>query len=198
MIDYSKYKYIIGVDECGTGSIAGPLAVSGVKAPTDWTMDGLKDSKKLKKVIFKMQDNILANFSSNNISYHIAQRSNQEIDSIGLAKALKDAYVEIFHKLYEPDSLIITDGTLKFDNLGVDNYDKISLIKADTKIPTVMAASILGKAYRDKIMHDLHTTYPKYDFISNVGYSSKKHLEAIKSHGYSDIHRRSYKIKSLV
>jgi ribonuclease HII len=129
---------------------------------------------------------------SKEINYHLAERSNTEIDKVGIAVALKDAYVEIFHALYDTDSLIISDGILKFDNLGVDAYDKVSIIKADTKYPAVMAASIIAKTYRDDIMHRLHHTYPDYCWNSNVGYGSKDHLEAITKHGPCPLHRFSY------
>jgi len=78
---------------------------------------------------------------------------------------------------------------------SIDNY--VSLIKADGLIPSVMAASILAKTYRDDIMRREHEQYPQYDWVSNKGYLSAKHLAAIKEYGYSPLHRRSYKVKSL-
>jgi ribonuclease HII len=94
--------------------------------------------------------------------------------------------------LYQDDSRIIIDGILKFDNLGVDAYDKVSVIKADAKFPAVMAASIIAKTYRDDKMHKLHHTYPNYGWDSNVGYGAKDHLAAIEKHGPSPLHRMSY------
>lgn len=184
---------IIGCDEVGYGCLAGPLVVVGVKAPKDWQIPGLNDSKKLSA---KKRDAMLLPLmklaKSNVISYHLAERSSQEIDKVGVAVALKDAYVECFKALYEEEALIISDGILKFDNLGVDAYDKVSVIKADAKFPTVMAASIIAKTYRDDKMHQLHHTYPNYGWDSNVGYGSKDHLEAIEKHGPCPLHRFSY------
>lgn len=185
--------FTIGCDEVGYGCLAGPLVVVGVRAPKDWALAGLNDSKKLSA---KKRDAMLLPLmkfvKSKEIAYHLAQRSNEYIDKVGVAVALKEAYVECFHVLYSPDSLIISDGILKFDGLGVDGYDKVSVIKADTKYQTVMAASIIAKTFRDREMHLLHNLYPNYGWDSNVGYGSKDHLEAIAKHGPCPLHRYSY------
>jgi ribonuclease HII len=184
---------IIGCDEVGTGSLAGPLVVCGISAPKDWTLEGLNDSKKLSaKKREAMCHKLLPLIENGTIAWHTAERSNAIIDELGLAAALKDAYVEVFKALYQDDCLIIVDGNLKFDNLEVDSFDKISMVKADTKIPAVMAASILAKVTRDHQMHEWHKEHPVYDFISNVGYGSAKHLKAIAEHGPCYLHRMSY------
>lgn len=187
---------IIGADEVGYGSLAGPLVVVGVKAPKDWSLEGLNDSKKLKKSsekkLYQVGDKLRELISNKEIEWHLAERTNLEIDKIGVYNALKDCYVEIFHKLYSDDSLIITDGNLKFDNLGVDAYDKISLIKADAQVPHCMAASILAKTYRDPKMKFLHISYPVYGWDENMGYWRQDHVSAIEKHGPSPLHRMSY------
>jgi ribonuclease HII len=184
---------IIGCDEVGYGCLAGPLVVVGVRAVKDWKLAGLNDSKKLSaKKRDAMLLPLMKQVESKEISYHLAERSNEYIDKVGVYVALKEAYVECFHALYAPDSLIIIDGNLKFDNLGVDAYDKVSVIKADAKYPTVMAASIIAKTWRDDKMHTLHWTYPNYGWDHNVGYGSKDHLEAIDKYGPCPLHRMSY------
>ncbi len=193
-IKQTSKTYFVGCDEVGYGCLAGPLVVVGVRAPKDWTLDGLNDSKKLSE---KKRDTMRAKLSEliekGTITFHLAERSNSQIDKYGVAVALKDAYVECFHKLYQDDSLIITDGILKFDNLGVDAYDKQNLIKADAHLPVVMAASILAKTYRDKWMKEVgHAHYPQYNWASNVGYAAKDHLDAIAKHGPCALHRFSY------
>lgn len=192
-IQQSTKPFAIGADEVGYGCLAGPLVVCGVKAPKGWAIDGLNDSKKLsekKRDVMRLKLNIL--IEKNEIQWHLAERSNNHIDKHGVAFSLKDAYVECFKALYAPECLIISDGILKFDNLGVDDYDICSLIKADQQIPTVMAASILAKTYRDEKMKNLHNLHPQYDWVSNVGYGSKNHLEAITKYGPCPLHRFSY------
>jgi ribonuclease HII len=189
----TEKTFIVGCDEVGYGCLAGPLVVVGVRAPKGWSLDGLNDSKKLsEKKREAMRTKLNEAILKKEITWHLAERSNTEIDKVGVAIALKDAYVECFHKLYQQDSLIISDGILKFDNLGVDAYDKVSLIKADTKIPAVMAASILAKTYRDEKMKNLHNLHSMYGWDHNVGYGSKDHLVAIGKFGPSPLHRMSY------
>ncbi len=185
--------FTIGCDEVGYGCLAGPLVVAGVRAPKDWALEGLNDSKKLtanRREV--MRAKLLKLIEEKVITYHLALRPNTYIDKVGVAKALKEAYVECFTALYEKESLIISDGILKFDNMGVDDYDKVSVIKADTKFQTVMAASILAKTFRDELMRALHTRYPMYGWDHNVGYGAKDHLKAIEEHGPCLLHRMSY------
>lgn len=193
-IQNSTNQMFVGLDECGTGSYAGQLVVCGVKAPRDWSVPGLNDSKKLsekKRVTLCVQLTELIN--KKEIQCHIAERSNTMIDQMGMGVALKDAYVECIRALdIDKNSLCIVDGTLKFNNLGVDDHQITSLIKADTQIPSVMAASIIGKTYRDAKMRELHKLYPVYQWIDNVGYGSSAHKKALVEHGPSPLHRMSY------
>jgi len=184
---------VVGCDECGLGALAGELFVAGIRAPKDWNLEGLNDSKKLsEKKRLAMRAKLLPLIQNKTLGFHLARRSNEFIDRMGVAYALKDAYVEVFTNLYQSDCLIISDGILKFDNPAVATYDKISLIKADGQIPAVMAASILGKTYRDEEMKKHHHTYPEYGWDTNVGYPAKKHLEGINKFGPTPLHRMSY------
>ena len=185
--------HIIGADECGTGALCGPLVVCAVRASKDWQLAGLNDSKKLSpKKREALVVPLMQMIENKEITYHLAERSNTVIDKVGLAIALKDAYIECFNSLYQKEDLIIIDGTLKFDNLNVDHMDKISVIKADAKFSTVMAASIIGKVHRDQYMHQQHQTYPQYQWIDNVGYGSATHMTALKKYGPCSLHRYSY------
>lgn len=186
-------EVIVGCDEVGYGCLAGPLVVCGVRARAEWNMAGLNDSKKLSaKKRGEMLLKLMQVVKSGEISYHLAQRSNQVIDQQGVAVALKSAYVEVMTALHQPDCLIICDGILKFDKLVPNDYHVQSVIKADTKIPAVMAASIIAKECRDYDMHQLHFQYPDYGWNNNVGYGSKIHLQAIEKYGPTPLHRMSY------
>jgi ribonuclease HII len=186
-------SHIIGADECGYGSLAGPLLVCAVKTQNDWSMEGLNDSKKLSaKKRNTLRIKLLSLVEQGIIQYAMAERSNLQIDSLGVYVALKDAYAECYKKLYDEQSLLIADGNIKFDELSNDGYNITSVIKADTIYPTVMAASILAKTYRDNQMISLHTSYQIYDWINNMGYGAPLHLAAIKLYGPSSLHRMSY------
>lgn len=199
-VQASDKKLFIGADEVGYGCLAGPLVVCAVRAPKDWSLAGLNDSKKLsQKQREGMRDKLNPLIKKGDILFHIAERSNLEIDTHGVAAMLKSAYVECFTSFVgAKESLIIIDGILKFDNLGVDDYNIVSLIKADTLVPSVMAASILAKTYRDDKMRAFHEQYPQYNWQSNVGYGAPVHLKAMREHGLSPLHRRSYKVKTML
>jgi ribonuclease HII len=193
-IQDSNKPFIIGADEVGYGSLAGPLVVFGVRAPKDWSLDGLNDSKKLsEKRRLALGRQLFKLVFDNEIQMYCAERSSWNIDEVGVASALKSAYVEIFQALNEKrDALIVSDGILNFKGMSVDDHDMVSLIKADNQIPSVMAASILAKNYRDDYMKLMHEHFPNYGWDHNVGYGSKVHLEAIKQYGPSKMHRFSY------
>jgi ribonuclease HII len=192
----SEKQFVIGCDEVGYGCWAGPLVVCGVQAPKDWNLVGLNDSKKLSAAKREaLQVKLLDLAYKKVINCFLVEKSNIEIDKVGVGVALKQSYVEIFKSLYTPESLIVSDGILKFDGMGVDTFDQVSIIKADGQIPAVMAASILAKTYRDSVMKELHKLYPEYDWDNNVGYGTASHKAAIKKIGFSELHRRSYNIK---
>lgn len=183
---------IIGCDEVGTGSAVGCLCVAGVRADSDWTLSGLADSKQLsEKKRNLIRDKLL---STNQISYCIVEKSHQDIDKLGLAAALKQAYIELIGKLYSDNCQIIVDGNLKF---AESNYPITSIVKADTYIPTVMAASILAKTHRDAVIKQYSNQYPMYGLDKNVGYLTAQHIQAIKKYGLSEIHRKSYNFKFM-
>lgn len=199
-VQASDKEFFIGCDEVGYGCLAGPLVVCGVMAAKTWALEGLNDSKKLSlKRREEMRTKLKPLIEKGTVQSHIAERSSSDIDKFGVTAMLKSAYIECFTAFAgAKESLIITDGILKFDNLGVDDYNIVSLIKADTLVPSVMAASILAKTYRDDLMKVFHDTYPQYDWKSNVGYGSTKHLKAMRLHGLSPLHRRSYKVKTML
>lgn len=189
----SKFQFVIGADEVGWGAIAGPLVIVGVKAPKDWNLAGLNDSKKMTAGSREAMRAKLGKLIEDKvISWHLAERSNFYIDKVGVATALKECYIEVFGRLHDPQSLIIVDGNLKFDKEVEAAYNRISLVKADGKIPAVAAASILAKTYRDELMKNYHPLHPMYGWNSNVGYPKPPHLQAIKEHGPCPLHRMSY------
>lgn len=188
--------FIVGSDEVGYGSNVANLVVCGVKAPKGWSLQGLNDSKKLSpKRREIMREKLLALADDNIIQYHIAERTNTQIDEFGLGVMLKDCYVEIFKELYSNDSLIICDGNMSFDGLGIDYMAQVSIVKADGLCPSVMAASIIAKTHRDAQMREMHKLFPQYGWDANKGYLAKNHLEGIRKYGFTPLHRMSYKIK---
>ena len=125
-----------------------------------------------------------------NSKYYIYIVEAEKIDKIGLSKSIKEALEAI--KDFFGDIDYIFDGNSSFGVKGIQ-----TLIKADSKIATVSAASILSKVYRDNLMQEYAKIYPEYGFEKHNGYGTKEHIEAIKKNGYCKIHRKSFKLKSF-
>ncbi len=176
---------ICGIDEAGRGPMAGPLVMAGVVLEKD--IKGLNDSKKLSA----KKRELLFDEITQNSKYKIVKVNNVLIDEKGLSWAIKYCLKEIISNL-SADRYIF-DGNTSFGIIGVE-----SLIKGDEKIKQISAASILAKVTRDKIMVEMAQKYPQYGFEKHKGYITKAHIENVKKFGYSDIHRKSYKIKSLM
>lgn len=175
---------ICGIDEAGRGSIAGSLAVAGVILNSK--IEGLKDSKKLSE---KKREELYPKIVASSY-YHIVLTNSEEIDEIGLSNAIKNSLKEIIETL-SADRYIF-DGN---NNFGVENLETI--VKADTKIDEVTSAGILAKVTRDREILEFAKEFPKYQFEKNRGYLTKTHIEKIVKYGYSRVHRKSYRIKSL-
>lgn len=178
------HKNLCGIDEAGRGPFAGPLVVAGVVLTKD--IEELDDSKKLTE---KKREQLFDIIKENSFHY-IVFSSAEKIDKVGLSRCLQESIKEIMKNLDAQQYLM--DGNTAF---GIANLHY--LIKADAKIKEVSAASILAKVSRDRYMCEISSKYPNYAFEKHKGYGTKAHIEAIVTHGYSDIHRRSFKIKQL-
>jgi ribonuclease HII len=175
---------MVGIDEAGRGCAAGPLVVVGLKLKNN--IEGLNDSKKINKK--KRQE--LFNLIKENSEYKIVSISSKEIDEKGISCCMKKALTEI--KDFFKNEEIIFDGNTAYGVEGIK-----TLIKADSLVKEVSAASILAKETKDNELDELGKNYPEYDFKSHSAYLTKKHIEEIKKYGLSEIHRKSYNIKAL-
>jgi len=174
---------ICGIDEAGRGPIAGPLVMAGVILKEN--IEGLNDSKKLTPKKREMLFDEIIKKSQ----YKIVEVDNHIIDEKGLSFAIKYCLNEILTSL-KADKYIF-DGNSSF------GFDIDTMIKGDSKIKEISAASILAKVTRDKFMIKIAKQYPNYSFAKHKGYITKQHIEEIKTHGYCDLHRISYKLKAL-
>lgn len=177
---------MIGIDEVGRGSWAGPLLVCAVRI--NKPIAGLKDSKKLSKITrYKLSKIIIQN---SDIGY--GWISALEIDDIGLTNALMLASAKAVQEILEdPSEEIIIDGSINY----LPDLNCQCIIKADDKIDEVSAASIVAKVSRDNYMKQLSKKYPDFNFNKHVGYGTRAHKLAIIKNGYTKEHRRSFKIK---
>ena len=175
---------LCGIDEAGKGPLAGDLVMAGVILKNN--IEGLMDSK----VLSEKKREILYPIIIENALYHIISFSPQQIDEKGLSACLGEGLEEIMKNLKA--KVYLFDGNQTFGVLGIS-----TMVKADSKIPEVSAASILAKVTHDRAIVKASKFYPLYGFEKHKGYGTKAHIESIKEHGYCDIHRRSFKVKAL-
>jgi ribonuclease HII len=180
---------MIGVDEVGRGAWAGPLLVVAARLKQDVSLpDGLTDSKLLshkQKNEFYEQLLYTCQFGEGWVSV-------DEIDEFGLGAGLKIGAARAVAELGDIEGEeIIIDGNI--DLLGDDYPLSRAVIKADINEPIVSAASVYAKVVRDRHMTKLHYTMPGYGFKDHVGYGTQAHVAALKLHGITEHHRKSFK-----
>ena len=190
---YSKgCKFIAGVDEAGRGPLAGPLVVASCILPQGYDNPQIDDSKKLTE---KKREELFELIKSVAVDYYINIVDVETIDTKNIYQATKDAMRECIENLKIKPDAALTDAMPIRDM----NIEVMDLIKGDAKSQSIAAASILAKVTRDHIMYELDEKYPMYDFKSNKGYGTKKHIAALNEYGFKEIHRKSYEpVKSMV
>lgn len=185
------FSAICGMDEVGRGPLAGPVVVCALVMPLedDKLIDGVDDSKKLtEKRREALYDKILAVAKA----VAIVSVEPEEIDEINIFEATKKAMRQAVDEIKDRTDLAFVDA-VKLD-LPVP---EVAIIKGDAKSYNIAAASIIAKVYRDRIMREYAEIYPEYDFASNKGYGTAKHIAALREYGATPVHRRSF-IKNFV
>ena len=175
---------IIGVDEVGRGTLAGPVISAAIILNKEKIPEGINDSKKLSK---KKREVINEELISQH-SFAIGIASVEEIDKINILQASLLAMKRAVLNLNIKPQTILVDGN-KLPDL---KYNMYPIIKGDSKSISIAAASIIAKVYRDKLMQDLSLQYPGYYWEKNSGYGTKQHLLALDNLGVTPIHRKSF------
>ncbi|MDO8594809.1 MAG: ribonuclease HII [bacterium] len=197
-------RCVIGIDEVGRGSLAGPLCVGGclmdtkAKKPFFRPLSGIRDSKKLSSKQRLTWFTILSEASARGeCRWSMAFVSERVIDTRGLSFALRHAIKTVLQKLRArpKTSLVLLDGGIRAPHSF--RYQK-TIIKGDEKEPLIAAASIVAKVSRDAYMTRLSKRFPLYGFAAHKGYGTKKHYAALKKHGISKVHRKSFLKKFLI
>lgn len=179
------FKYIIGVDECGRGSLSNSVVTAAVHIPEGFDTEGIKDSKKLTvKKRKELYERITAS-----CSYVITAASEKIIDNVNIKNATMMAMKKAVEDMECADFALI-DGVNVPDKLDIHSK---SVIKGDNISVSIAAASIVAKVFRDSVMEILHDRYPMYGWNDNKGYGTKKHIEAIKEYGPCEYHRKTFK-----
>ena len=182
-------EIIAGVDEAGRGPLAGPVVAAAVILSDD-TIEGLRDSKKLSA---KKREALYQEISEKAISVGIGIVSEKEIDKINILAATQKAMQMALGRLNRRPTSVLIDG-YKLPNQVIPNK---GIIKGDTKVESIMAASIMAKVTRDAIMLEYDKIFPEYGFAKHKGYGTKQHMEALSNFKATPIHRKSFKPVSL-
>ena len=185
-------ELICGVDEAGRGPLAGPVYAAAVILDPSNPIAGLQDSKKLTET---KRDVLADQIKACALAWSIAYCTEAEIDELNILQATMLAMRRAVEGLSATPTLALIDG----NRCPVMPVRAEAIVKGDAKVPAISAASILAKTARDAVCLQMHDQYPQYAFDQHKGYPTALHLERLREHGVSPVHRRSYgPVKSLL
>ena len=185
---YYEGKVEAGCDEAGRGCLAGSVYAAAVILPENYQNELLNDSKQLtEKKRYQLREII----ERDAVAWAVGIVTPEEIDKINILNASILAMHRALDQLKVRPEAIIVDGNRfkKYQDLP-----HTTIVKGDGKYLSIAAASILAKTYRDDYMNQLAKEYPQYDWLSNKGYPTKKHRDAIRQYGITPYHRKSYNL----
>ena len=189
--EYEEARYaegfsaVCGCDEAGRGPLCGPVVAAAVILPRGLVIEGLDDSKKLTA---KRREVLYERIVSQALAYGIAEASVEEIDEINILNASMLAMRRATEMLAVKADFAIIDGN---HSRGF-SIDTLPLVKGDSLSYSVAAASILAKVTRDRMCEELHRAYPMYGIDKHKGYPTREHMQAVREHGPSPIHRKTF------
>jgi len=184
-LDLTAYRLIAGVDEAGRGPLVGAVVAAAVILDPSRPIQGLRDSKKLSE---KRREQLFQEITSQSLSWAIASASPAEIDQLNILQASLLAMKRAVEALGVQPEIALVDGNQR-PRLSCRVE---AIVKGDSKVAAISAASILAKVERDRQMRDLHEAYPMYGFGQHKGYPTAAHLALLQQHGPCPEHRRSF------
>lgn len=175
-----------GVDEAGRGPLVGSVFAAAVVLPNEYDLPGLTDSKKLSE---RRRDELAVLIKQQALAWCVAAASVEEIDRLNILHATMLAMRRTVHRLERLPEKVWIDGNRVPPDLGCEAE---AVIKGDSKVIQISAASVLAKTARDAEMYALAERYPQYGFERHKGYGTAEHLAALQRHGVLPEHRRSF------
>ena len=183
--EYEKCGYVCGIDEVGRGPFAGPVVACAVILPTNSQILHLNDSKKLSE---KKREELYDVIMKEAVAVGIGMRDAGRIDEINILQATYEAMRDAIGNLKVKPDVLLNDAV----TIPEVDIKQVPIIKGDAKSVSIAAASIVAKVTRDRMMVEYDKEYPGYDFASNKGYGTQKHIEGLKEQGPTPIHRKSF------
>jgi len=208
------YKRVVGLDEAGRGSLAGPVIAAATEVAaakirnSKSTLRGVANDSEIREILKTIKDSKKLTpakrenlyrliIGSPTIEWKIGRVSEKLIDKINIKNAAELAMFHAVQKLKPPPDFLIIDGKF-LKNSKLKNMSHKLIIKADEKIFSCAAASIIAKVSRDRMMKKLHRKYPHYGLDQHKGYPTKYHRKMLKKYGPCKIHRKSFRpVKGL-
>ncbi len=187
------FRTVAGVDEAGRGPLAGPVVAAAVVLPPGFHRPEIRDSKALSP---KARERAFFLVTSHALAFAVAQSSPEEIDRINILQASLLAMRRAVEKLAPAPDFLYIDGNVPIPSAEGGPWAGIRqepLVSGDTRCVSVMAASIVAKVTRDRLMLEYDRVYPGYGFASHKGYPTKAHLAALRTLGPSPIHRKTFR-----
>ena len=188
--EYESHGWICGIYEVGRGPLCGPVVASAVILPKDCQILYLNDSKKLSE---KKREELYDVIMEQAVAVGVGMASPQRIDEINILQATYEAMRQAISSLKVKPAVLLNDAV----TIPEVEIPQIPIIKGDAKSVSIAAASIIAKVTRDRMMVEYDRIYPGYDLASNKGYGTKVHMEALKTVGPCEIHRRTF-IKNII
>ena len=187
---------ICGIDEVGRGPLAGPVVAGAVVFPRWFRPDGgvleeLNDSKKLSA---RVREQLTREIKTHALGWAVSAVEPDMIDRINILQATMLAMNHAVESLPVTPELLLVDGNRFKTNLTIPYT---TIVKGDSKVFSIAAASVLAKTHRDGIMAAYSAEWPEYGFERHVGYGTREHVRAIIEHGRCPIHRKSFKLRQL-
>ena len=185
---FSQFNLECGTDEAGRGCLAGPVTAAAVILPIGFKNGIINDSKQLSEKKRNLLKPIIENEA---ITFSYAHIFPTKIDTINILNASILAMHKSIEQLKIAPEFIIVDGN-RFKPFSDIPFETI--IKGDSLYTSIAAASVLAKTYRDEYMEEIHKEFPMYNWLKNKGYPTKEHRDAIRKHGITKYHRKSFRL----
>jgi ribonuclease HII len=181
------FSAVCGVDEVGRGPLAGPVVAAAVIFPRDLVIKGLDDSKKLSA---SRRDDLFDEIAQLGLPCAVGVIDHETIDKINILRASLMAMRKAVLDLKQNPDVLLVDGTYTIPNLRQPQY---AIVAGDSRCRAIMAASIMAKVTRDRIMDEYQALYPSFSFSVHKGYPTSAHIRELEEHGPCDIHRKTFK-----
>ena len=183
---FQGLSLIAGVDEVGRGPLAGPVVAAAVILPAGAVLSGLKDSKQMSP---EARVELDAQIRATALALALREVGPRRIERLGILAASLNAMAQAIRALTPVPEMILVDGNQPLPLA----FPQQPVIKGDDRCPSIAAASIVAKVYRDRLMETLHRRFPQYNFARHKGYPTAEHLEALRCWGPCTLHRRTFR-----